>query len=62
MLILVISYVVVCYNKENLNELVDGIVVILLYNLFEDGGFKYNLLNGGFVDIDVIKWIEDRVN
>ena len=58
----VISHAVVCHNKENPNELADGIVVTPSHNPPEDGGFKYNPPNGGPADTDVTKWIEDRAN
>ena len=58
----VISHAVVCHNKENPNELADGIVVTPSHNPPEDGGFKYNPPNGGHADTDVTKWIEDRAN
>ena len=58
----VISHAVVCHNKENPNELADGIVVTPSHNPPEDGGFKYNSPNGGPADTDVTKWIEDRAN
>lgn len=57
----VVFNVILVYNKKG-GLLVDGIVIILFYNLLEDGGIKYNLLNGGLVDINVIKVVEDRVN
>ncbi|MCG9734431.1 phosphoglucomutase (alpha-D-glucose-1,6-bisphosphate-dependent) [Pseudoalteromonas shioyasakiensis] len=58
----VISHAVVWHNKENPNELADGIVVTPSHNPPEDGGFKYNPPNGGPADTDVTKWIEDRAN
>ena len=58
----VISHAVVCHNKENPNELADGIVVTPSHNPPEDGGFKYNPPNGGPADTDVTNWIEDRAN
>ena len=58
----VISHAVVCHNKENPNELADGIVVTPSHNPPEDGGFIYNPPNGGPADTDVTKWIEDRAN
>ncbi|MCQ8881507.1 phosphoglucomutase (alpha-D-glucose-1,6-bisphosphate-dependent) [Pseudoalteromonas shioyasakiensis] len=58
----VISHAVVCHNKENPNELADGIVVTPSHNPPEDGGFKYNPPNGGPADTNVTKWIEDRAN
>ncbi|MCF7499166.1 MULTISPECIES: phosphoglucomutase (alpha-D-glucose-1,6-bisphosphate-dependent) [unclassified Pseudoalteromonas] len=58
----VISHAVVSHNKQNPNELADGIVVTPSHNPPEDGGFKYNPPNGGPADTDVTKWIEDRAN
>lgn len=62
MLMLVISYVILIYNCGWIEVLVDGIVVMLLYNLLFDGGIKYNLFNGGLVDIVVIIVIVKCVN
>lgn len=61
MLMFVVLNVILVYNKKG-GLLVDGIVIMLLYNLLEDGGIKYNLFNGGLVDINVIKVVEDCVN
>ncbi len=58
----VISHAIVCHNRENPHELADGIVVTPSHNPPQDGGFKYNLPNGGPADTDVTKWIEDRAN
>ncbi|MEO2265840.1 phosphoglucomutase (alpha-D-glucose-1,6-bisphosphate-dependent) [Pseudoalteromonas sp. YIC-656] len=58
----VISHAVVSHNRENPNELADGIVITPSHNPPEDGGFKYNPPNGGPADTDVTKWIEDRAN
>ncbi|WP_462158301.1 phosphoglucomutase (alpha-D-glucose-1,6-bisphosphate-dependent) [Pseudoalteromonas sp. GB56] len=58
----VISHAVVSHNRDNPNELADGIVITPSHNPPEDGGFKYNPPNGGPADTDVTKWIEDRAN
>ncbi|WP_105168194.1 phosphoglucomutase (alpha-D-glucose-1,6-bisphosphate-dependent) [Pseudoalteromonas sp. T1lg23B] len=58
----VISHAIVCHNKNNPNELADGIVVTPSHNPPEDGGFKYNPPNGGPADTDVTNWIENRAN
>lgn len=54
MFILVIFCIIIWYNC-NSSDKVDGVVIILLYNFLEDGGFKYNFFYGGLVDSDVIK-------
>lgn len=55
MLIFVILCIIICYNCVGNIDKVDGIVIMFFYNFFLDGGFKYNLFYGGFVDSDVIK-------
>ena len=44
------------------HEDTDGIVVTPSHNPPEDGGFKYNAVNGGPANEDVTKWIENRAN
>lgn len=60
--IFVVSYVILIYNVGWINGFVDGIIIMFLYNLLQDGGFKYNMINGGLVEGSVIVWIEVKVN
>src|SRR5579864_435442 len=58
----VISRAILVYNRKRKKHLADGIVITPSHNPPEDGGFKYNPINGGPADTDVTKWIEDRAN
>src|SRR6266849_8101875 len=58
----VISRAILVYNRGRKERFADGIVVTPSHNPPEDGGFKYNPLNGGPADTDVTRWIEDRAN
>jgi phosphoglucomutase len=58
----VISRAVIVYNRGRKTGLADGIVITPSHNPPEDGGFKYNLTNGGPADTDVTRWVQDRAN
>src|SRR6202030_2917853 len=58
----VISRAILVYNRGRKDHFADGIVVTPSHNPPEDGGFKYNGLNGGPADTHVTRWIEDRAN
>src|SRR6266852_6420220 len=58
----VISRAILVYNGGRKEHFADGIVVTPSHNPPEDGGFKYNPVNGGPADTDVTHWIEDRAN
>jgi phosphoglucomutase len=58
----VISRAIIVYNRSRKEHFADGIVVTPSHNPPEDGGFKYNPLNGGPADTDVTHWIENRAN
>jgi phosphoglucomutase len=58
----VISRAILVYNRGRKDHFADGIVVTPSHNPPEDGGFKYNPLNGGPADTDVTHWIEGRAN
>src|SRR5712671_6421863 len=58
----VISRAILVYNRGRKQHLADGIVITPSHNPPEDGGFKYNLTNGGPADTDVTRWVEDRAN
>src|SRR5262245_10965541 len=53
----VISRAILVYNRDRARQLADGIVVTPSHNPPEDGGFKYNLPNGGPADVDVTHWV-----
>jgi phosphoglucomutase len=58
----VISHAILVYNRGRKKHFADGIVITPSHNPPEDGGFKYNPLNGGPADTDETHWIEDRAN
>ena len=58
----VISRAILTHNQGRSEGLADGIVVTPSHNPPTDGGFKYNLPNGGPADTDVTDWIQDRAN
>jgi len=58
----VISRAILVYNRGRTSHFADGIVITPSHNPPEDGGFKYNPLEGGPAGTDVTRWIEDRAN
>lgn len=58
----VISHAIIQHNHSRKTGLADGIVITPSHNPPEDGGFKYNGVNGGPADTDVTRWIQDRAN
>jgi phosphoglucomutase len=58
----VVSRAILTHNRGRKEQLADGIVITPSHNPPEDGGFKYNAINGGPADTDITKWIQDRAN
>ncbi len=58
----VISRAILVHNRGRHNRLADGIVITPSHNPPEDGGFKYNGVNGGPADVDATRWIQNRAN
>jgi phosphoglucomutase len=58
----VVSRAILVHNRARSERLADGIVITPSHNPPEDGGFKYNPVNGGPADTDVTEWIERRAN
>ena len=58
----VISRAILVHNRGRKERLADGIVITPSHNPPSDGGFKYNLTNGGPADTDVTRWVQDRAN
>ena len=57
-----VSHAIIEYNKGRKNGLADGIVITPSHNPPQDGGFKYNMTNGGPAEGSVTAWIEARAN
>ncbi|MBX2871528.1 MAG: phosphoglucomutase (alpha-D-glucose-1,6-bisphosphate-dependent) [Saprospiraceae bacterium] len=57
-----VSQAIIAYNRGRNNGLADGIVITPSHNPPMDGGFKYNMTNGGPAESNVTAWIEARAN
>ena len=57
-----VSHAILEYNIGRKNGLADGIIITPSHNPPQDGGFKYNMTNGGPAEDSVTKWIENRAN
>lgn len=57
-----ISHAILTYNRNRNSGLADGIVVTPSHNPPDNGGFKYNPVNGGPADTKITGWIEQRAN
>jgi phosphoglucomutase len=57
-----VSHAILEYNKGRKTGLADGIVITPSHNPPADGGFKYNMTNGGPAEGSVTSWIESRAN
>ncbi len=56
-----ISRAIIRYNESH-DDKADGIVITPSHNPPDNGGIKYNTVNGGPADTLVTKWIETRAN
>jgi phosphoglucomutase len=57
-----ISHAILVHNRGRTSGLADGIVVTPSHNPPDNGGFKYNPVNGGPADTKITGWIEQRAN
>ena len=57
-----VSHAILTYNRGRRSAFADGIVVTPSHNPPEDGGFKYNAVNGGPAETQVTTWIETQAN
>ena len=57
-----VSHAILAHNRVNRTALADGIVITPSHNPPDNGGFKYNMPNGGPADSDVTGWVEKRAN
>ncbi|MBF0287044.1 MAG: alpha-D-glucose phosphate-specific phosphoglucomutase [SAR324 cluster bacterium] len=58
----VISHAILTYNRGKTTGLADGVVITPSHNPPDDGGFKYNPINGGPADSDLTTLIQNRAN
>ncbi len=57
-----VSHAILAHNRVNRTAPADGIVITPSHNPPDNGGFKYNMPNGGPADSDVTGWVEKRAN
>lgn len=57
-----VSHAILVYNRNRSSGLADGIVITPSHNPPDDGGFKYNMTNGGPAESNVTGWIETKAN
>lgn len=57
-----VSHAIIVYNRGRTSGLADGIVITPSHNPPNDGGFKYNMTNGGPAESNVTAWIEAKAN
>lgn len=57
-----VSHAILVYNRGRTTGLADGIVITPSHNPPDDGGFKYNMTNGGPAESNVTGWIEAKAN
>jgi phosphoglucomutase len=57
-----VSLAILVYNKERKTGLADGIVITPSHNPPDDGGFKYNPVNGGPAGTEITQWVEKKAN
>lgn len=57
-----VSHAILVYNQGRSKDLADGIVITPSHNPPQDGGFKYNMTNGGPAESGVTAWIEAKAN
>ncbi|MEO5963222.1 MAG: phosphoglucomutase (alpha-D-glucose-1,6-bisphosphate-dependent) [Thermomonas sp.] len=57
-----VSHAILVYNRGRSFGLADGIVVTPSHNPPDNGGFKYNPVNGGPADTDITRQIQERAN
>ena len=57
-----VSHAIIEFNKNKKTGLADGIIITPSHNPPGDGGFKYNMTNGGPAEGSVTSWIEKRAN
>lgn len=57
-----ISHAILVHNRGRESGLADGIVITPSHNPPDNGGFKYNPVNGGPAGTDITAWIQNQAN
>jgi phosphoglucomutase len=57
-----ISHAILVHNRGRDSALADGIVITSSHNPPDNGGFKYNPVNGGPAGTDITGWVQDQAN
>lgn len=57
-----ISHEIVKYNRGRKNHLADGIVITPSHNPPQEGGFKYNSIQGGPAEPSITDWVQKMAN
>ena len=58
----VISHAILVHNRGRESGLADGIVITPSHNPPDNGGFKYNPVNGGPAGTETTGWVQKRAN
>ena len=57
-----ISHAILVHNRGRGSGLADGIVITPSHNPPDNGGFKYNPVNGGPAGTDITGWVQNQAN
>jgi phosphoglucomutase len=57
-----ISHAILVHNRGRDSALADGIVITPSHNPPDNGGFKYNPVNGGPAGTDITGWVQEQAN
>ncbi|TAN04854.1 MAG: alpha-D-glucose phosphate-specific phosphoglucomutase [Rhodanobacteraceae bacterium] len=57
-----ISHAILCHNRGRESGLADGIVITPSHNPPDNGGFKYNPVNGGPAGTEITGWVQRQAN
>ena len=57
-----ISHAILCHNRGRDSAFADGIVITPSHNPPDNGGFKYNPVNGGPAGTDITGWVQNQAN